>query len=123
MRDPGTNEQSFVEAGPDRTGCVMWFDDHLLHGIEPVNNASQFSLRIDGGFTPQYRELIGRVGTFGKRSEPTEVGLRGVLEAQIEGPRFLNEYNSPPPSPVWSEEDEIEEEEEVDTHGQVEQAD
>ena len=85
-------------------GFVCWFDDHMRHNIEPMDSAAQYSLRVDGRFTPQFRDLICRTGTFADES------LRGVLAKQGQGPVFLGEPNSPPPSDD-EEEDEDEEEE------------
>ena len=69
--------------------CVCWFDDHLEHCLAPVDSSAQWSIRIDGRFTPEFREHICREGTFGAQRVPTKRGLRGVLASQQTGPTFL----------------------------------
>ena len=90
--DPDNNEKHFVE----KSASVIWFDDHLLHNIEPVDDISQYSIRVDGRFTPKIRELICKQGIFGKQGDCRKGGLCAVLRSQQNGPTFLQEYNEPP---------------------------
>ena len=98
--------------------CVGWFDDHLPHCLEPHGDGPQFSLRVDGRFTPEFRELIASRGRFGSQKVPTEGGLEDVLRAATveAGPRFLSEENPEPDS----DEDDEEENEEEDLEVEVE---
>ena len=102
VRDPNTNKQKFVQ------GCIAWFDDHLVHNIEPNDDLYQLSIRIDGKFTQEFRELICEQGTF-KESEVFPGGsLRSMLSRQQDGPLFLQEVNEPPQ--YSSDEDDSDEE-------------
>ena len=38
---------------------VLWFDDRLKHGIFPVDDEGQVSIRIDGRFCAAFRERSG----------------------------------------------------------------
>ena len=95
-----------------------WFDAHLPHCLEPHGDGPQFSLRVDGRFTPEFRELIASRGRFGSQKVPTEGGLEDVLRAATveAGPRFLSEENPEPDS----DEDDEEENEEEDLEVEVE---
>ena len=118
VKDPVTNEKTYAPVG----SCVGWFDDHLQHNIEPVN-AETWSIRIDGRFTPEYRELLVENAVFGKQNIAMDGdegnGLKGVLKAQTNGPVFLQRENdAPSESESESEEEEEEEEKEEDTNGE-----
>ena len=56
---------------------VLWFDDHLPHGIHPVDADAQVSIRVDGVFRPLFREYVCRFGMFG------DVGFDGVSLAAV----------------------------------------
>ena len=88
------------------------------HCLEPHGDGPQFSLRVDGRFTPEFRELIASRGRFGSQKVPTEGGLEDVLRAATveAGPRFLSEENPEPDS----DEDDEEENEEEDLEVEVE---
>jgi hypothetical protein len=134
VRDPATQQKHFVgqnnnpsklasdsedrQIDPTRgvsEGCggggaaVCWFDDHLPHCLEQRADGPQFSLRIDGRFTPAFRAFVAAVGRFGVQSKAgqTEGGLAGVLLAASAGPVFLQQEN---PEPEMEDEDEEEEE-------------
>jgi hypothetical protein len=96
VKHPTTNKKHLVQ------GCLAWFDDHLVHNIEPSDDDFQLSIRIDGRFTCEYREMLASDGFFA--NEP----LRDVFLKQQDGPSFLNEENDPP---VYSSDEEDEEEE------------
>ena len=91
--DPVTKERVFAQAPGESAACVGWFDDHLQHNIEPVDHPQQWSLRIDGRFTPEYRALLSSQGVFGTQTNATSEdggkGLAGVLASQVNGPCFL----------------------------------
>ena len=96
---------------------VGWFDDHLLHSIDPVNDDFQWSIRVDGRFTDEFRQIIATNGVFAKQGQCTEgdlgLGLKGVFLGQTDGPMFLkmeNQYESES-EPEYDEEEEEEEEE------------
>ena len=79
-----------------------------MHNIEPVDSASQFSLRIDGLFNNKFRDLIVERGTFwssDSSSNGADDRLRAVFAQQQDGPRFLKEYNEPPASDDDADED------------------
>ena len=90
VRDPNTEEKKFVE------GCIAWFDDHLVHNIEPDEDPFQLSIRIDGKFTQAFRELLCKQGTFAESGVFPEGSLKDVLSRQHNGPLFLQEVNEPP---------------------------
>jgi hypothetical protein len=90
VRDPNTNEKKFVE------GCIAWFDDHLVHNIRPDEDPFQLSIRIDGRFTPAFRELLCKQGTFKESGVFPEGSLKDFLSRQQDGPLFLQEVNEPP---------------------------
>ena len=94
---------------------VGWFDDHLLHSIDPVNDDFQWSIRVDGRFTDEFRQIIATNGVFAKQGQCTEgdlgLGLKGVFLGQTDGPMFLkmeNQYESES-EPEYDEEEEEEE--------------
>jgi len=64
---------------------LLWFDDRSKHGIFPVDDDGQVSIRIDGRFCKAFREWIRRDGTF------AFVGGGGVLAGQFDGPPFLKQ--------------------------------
>ena len=116
VRHPETSEKHFVEQeGAPQGPMVAFFDDHLKHGIVPVDEPAQWSMRVDGRFTAEFRALLVDKGVFGPQSKPTPDdggnGLRGVLASQQNGPCFLLRENEEEEE-VWSDEDEEEEEEE-----------
>jgi hypothetical protein len=92
VRHPDTSERDFVLAG----ARVGWFDDSLRHCLDPNASMAQFSIRIDGRFTPRFRAHLCNQGVFANRGD----GHRGadVLAGQGNGPAFLAQYNSPPGS-------------------------
>lgn len=92
VRDPDTNEKHLI----DSKCSIIWFDDHLVHNIEPSDKTSQYSFRIDGRFTKEIRDLICREGTFATQKESSSGGFRTILENQQNGPAFLLEPNDPP---------------------------
>lgn len=119
VRDPTTQHKHFVghhhpsssdidgqdPAGPEEGGrgggggaAVCWFDDHLPHCLEQRADGPQFSIRIDGRFTPEFRAYVATVGRFGAQSKAgqTEGGLAGVLQAATTGPAFLQQENPEP---------------------------
>ena len=120
MTDPETGARAF--AGPEGRGVVGWFDDHLVHSIEAVDDDDQWSIRVDGRFTQEFRELVAREGAFGEQTVPQDddggMGLRGVLLAQTEGPTFLQRENEE--EEEEEEDEEEEEEEDVDSEGEGE---
>lgn len=60
---------------------VLWFDDHLPHGIEGTAGR-QVSIRVDGIFAPLYREYLARAGAFGDAAFDGGASLAEVLRAQ-----------------------------------------
>ena len=59
---------------------VLFFDDHLPHGIHAVDGDGQVSLRVDGVFRPLFRAFVSRFGYF---SDVDGGGsLAAVLRAQ-----------------------------------------
>ncbi|KAJ1458421.1 hypothetical protein M885DRAFT_512836 [Pelagophyceae sp. CCMP2097] len=66
-----------------REAQVIWFDDHLPHCLERSESAG-WSVRIDGRFKPEFRELVARQGLFALGESSAR-----VLEAQKRGPTFL----------------------------------
>ena len=117
VKHPETNEKHFVErtGAPEDAAMVGFFDDHLKHGIVPVDDPAQWSIRVDGRFTPEFRALLVELAAFGPQKNPAPddggKGLRGVLESQTKGPCFLMRENEEEEE-VWSDEEEEEEEEE-----------
>jgi hypothetical protein len=114
VRDPNTNDHKKVFV-PE--GCrIAWFDDHCVHNIEPCADPFQLSIRIDGRFTPEFRELICQQGTFKESEVFPEGSLRSILSRQQDGPLFLKEVNEPPQysSDEDSDQDEDEDEETLD---------
>ena len=120
VRDPETNEKHMF------CGNIAWFDDHLLHNLEPVDEeVYQVSIRVDGRFTPTFRSLISQQGTFGDALVPPKWkeelppgGLKEVFLGQKDGPRFLQEVNDPPESDDEQEySEEVEEDDDNSTSG------
>jgi hypothetical protein len=110
VRDPNTQEKKFVQS----SCCIAWFDDHLFHDIEPNEDPFQLSIRIDGKFTPEFRELICQQGTFLENEVFPEGSLKNILSRQQDGPLFLQEVNEPPQYSSDEDEDEDSDEETSD---------
>ena len=116
VKDQTPNETRHFVGVEGGGATVGWFDDHFLHNIVPVDDPAQWSIRVDGKFTPKFRELLSSKGVFGKQvvaqEEDLGEGLAGVLRAaEAEGPVFLqreNEYVEP----VYSDTEEEDEEDE-----------
>ena len=112
VKDPVTHEKVYAPLGP----CVGWFDDHLLHNIDTIDEDNQWSIRVDGRFTPEFRTLLVEQGIFGTQKHPIPedqgLGLRGVLAAQQNGVCFLLRENERELSSEEEEEEEEEKEEE-----------
>jgi len=110
VRDPSTKERHFAGgepgSGPARA-CVGWFDDRFPHCLAAHDEKLQFSIRVDGRFTPEFRERVALTGRFASQLVPTEGGRADVLRAATDGPRFLSEEN--PNEPNYSDEDEDDE--------------
>ena len=91
VRPPRSTKRFYVvDAGGSRrevppSTSVLWFDDRLKHGIFPVDDEGQVSIRIDGRFCAAFRERIRRDGTFAFDDGPA------VLAAQVNGPPFLRQ--------------------------------
>ena len=83
VRPAWSTKQFFVKDACLRTHVVppsvrvLWFDDHLPHGIHPVDADAQVSIRVDGVFRPLFREYVCRFGMFG------DVGFDGVSLAAV----------------------------------------
>ena len=126
VKHPVTNEKHFVEreGSPEDAAMVGFFDDHLKHGIVPVDDPAQWSIRVDGRFTPEFRALLAEQAAFGPQTNPTPddggKGLRGVLESQTNGPCFLMRENEEEEE-VWSDEEEEEDDEEEGEEGEEEE--
>jgi len=92
------------------SGQVTFFDDHLLHGIEACDSPNQFSIRVDGRFRSEFRELLSEKATFARQQSATPVELSQVFVRQLSGPAFLDELNDPPKSEDDEDDDDDEEE-------------
>ena len=85
-------ERRVVPAG----ARVLWFDDHLPHGIVPGASPRQVSIRVDGVFAPLYRAYIAKVGAFGDAAFDGGVSLARILAAQGPASEAAGDLEDPP---------------------------